>query len=234
MMSRANCIGEGDAATVGRLTPSTVDFGHPFVSDQSHENSTNNPAGAQGYYYCGTLPSKESHGLPMDLSNCVYTRPTFGRFGPEFGMNSYVFGQEMYGATNPHTLHVTRFQGRSIDSSSSPFQQMFPDMTATHLVADNDVTFDWMTHGFEARMSFARANENAVDDSWPSAMSINSPDGVNDVTGEAELPAIQQAALSAATILPNTVAGQLHTANILFSTDLMPNFGEMVQEDPWI
>jgi hypothetical protein len=107
-------------------------------------------------------------------------------------------------------------------------------MTATHLVADNDRTFDWMTHGFEARMSFSGANENAVDDSWPSAMSMKSPDGVIDVTCEAEPPAIQQVTLSAATMWPNTVTGQSHMANILSSTDLMPNFGEMVQQDPWI
>jgi hypothetical protein len=135
------------------------------------------------------------------------------------------FGTDQGDTINPHALHVTDLD---MDTSSSPFQQMFPGMTASQVMGDDDATFDWMTHGFENQMSFAQANENAIDDSSPSAMSTNSPAALNDMMSDPTFGAASHPAVSAVNMWPNGLANQGPMVNSPVSLDLMSSFSEMV------
>ena len=196
----------------------------------NHHNSVSALSGPQAYGYGGmhthqaayNLPKLETHGLPMDLSGGLRTAPPFGGFGAEYG-NGFVSD---HGTTiNPHALHMT---GLGIDSSASPFQQMFPGMTASQAMAEDDANFDWMTQGFENQMSFAQAHENAIDDSSPSAMSTNSPAPAHDMTNESNMAAMQQASVTAGNMWSTTLAGQVPMLNSPMSIEMMSNFNDVV------
>lgn len=234
MRPRANTLSHVDTSTLGSLAHSSGNFGRPFVpGHHHHHNSMSMVTGSQAYQYRGlpsnhqpfSLPKLETHGLALDLSSGLRTAPPFGGFGAEFGGG---FLSDQNETINPHALHMTGVQGLGIDPSDSPFQQMFPGMTASQILADDDANFDWMTQGFESQMSFAQANENAIDDSSPSAMSTNSPVGMSDMTSSQSLAAMQQAAASAANLWPHTLAGQAPMVNSPIGMDMMSNFGEMI------
>lgn len=231
MRPRANTLSHVDSATLGMLANSAGSYSRQYTPGHNH-NSMSMLSSSQGYQYRGdqpnhqpyNLPKLETHGLPLDLSSGLRTAPPFGGFGAEFGG----FGPDHGNTINPHALHMTSLQGLGIDQSASPFQQMFPGMTASQIMADDEANFDWMTQGFENQMTFAQANENAIDDSSPSAMSTNSPAGVNDMTGDPSMNAMQQTGVSVANIWPNTLSAQGPMVHSPISTDMMSSFSELV------
>ena len=233
MRPRANTLSHVDSATLGMLSKPAGSYGRQYMSGLAHHNSVNGLSGSQGYGYRGmhshqapfNLPKLETHGLPVDFSGGLRTAPPFGGFGSEFGGG---FGPDQGNTINPHALHMTNLQGLGIDSSASPFYQMFPGMTASQAMAEDEASFDWMTQGFENQMSFAQANENAIDDSSPSAMSTNSPAPLNDMQNEVNLLHTQQASLNASTMWGSSLAAQVPVMNSPISMEMMSNFNDVV------
>ncbi|EXJ94557.1 zinc finger protein ADR1 [Capronia coronata CBS 617.96] len=233
MRPRANTLSHVDSSTIGMLGDSTRSLGRTFAPGQDHHNSVGSLSSPSGYAYRGGiansqnfhLPKLDTQGLPVDLSSGLRTAPPFGGFGAEFGMN---LDSDQGDTINPHALHMTGLHGLGLDPSSVSFQQMLHGMAASHAIADDDTSFDWIAQGFENQMSFVQANENAIDDSSPSAMSTNSPPGMNDFTNDPTLTAMQQTAASSNTLWPNTLTTQGPMVNSPLSMDLMSNFTEMM------
>lgn len=238
MRPRANTVSHVDSSTLGLLADSARNPTRPFMPNQgqNQHSSVGLMTGSQGYVYRSGhahhqsfhLPRIETHGLPMDLSSGLRTAPPFGGFGAEFGLGPLSFDPDQGDTINPHALHMTNLQGLGFDPSSTPFQQMPHGMTASQAIADDDTSFEWIAQGFENQMSFAQANENAIDDSSPSAMSTNSPTGMNDMTSEPGLAAMHQHAASSAGMWPGSLTTQAHMVNSPISMDLMSNFTEMM------
>ena len=220
------------------LANSEANYARPFIASHNHHNSMSMLANSQGYQYRlhGTshqppmlnLPKLDTQSIPLDLSSGLRTAPPFGGFGAEYGMDTFAFDHDLDTTINPHALHMTNLQGLGLETSGSPFQQMFPGMMAHHAVAEEDANFEWMAHGFENQMSFAQANENAIDDSSPSAMSTNSPAGMVDMTNDHNLAAMHHQPASTANMWPNTLATQAQASNSPVSMDLMSTFNELV------
>lgn len=233
MRPRANTLSHVDSTTLGLMGNPTGGFGRPFMPTHHNHNSMSILDGSQGYHYRGSSASHQAYNLhkletnrlSLDLSSGLRTAPPFGGFGAEYGIGSMDFGADPGDTINPHALHVP---GLGIDADISPFQQIFPGMTASQALNEDDTTFDWMTHGFENQMSFAQANENAIDDSSPSAMSTNSPAGFNEMALDPSLAAMQQAAASGLNLWPPGLANQGSMVNSPGNMDLMSSFNEMV------
>lgn len=238
MRPRANTLSHVDAGTVGMLANSPGNYGRPYMTGHNHHNSMSMLANSQNYQYRlhGTshqapilnLPKLDTQSIPLDLSSGLRTAPPFGGFGAEYGMGSMAFDHDLDNTINPHALHMTNLQGFGLEPSGSPFQQMFPGMMASHAVAEEDANFEWMAHGFENQMSFAHANENAIDDSSPSAMSTNSPAGMVDMTSDQNLAAMHQHNASTTNMWSNALATQAQVVNSPVSMDLMSTFNELV------
>ncbi|ETI21278.1 hypothetical protein G647_07623 [Cladophialophora carrionii CBS 160.54] len=233
MRPRANTLSHVDSSTLGLLSNSTGNFGRQYMSGHNHSSSMNVLSGPQAFAYRGlhsnqapfNLPKLETHGLPIDLSGGLRTAPPFGGFGSEFGGG---FGPDQGDTINPHALHMTDLHGLGLDPMGSPFQQMFPGMTASQAMAEDESGFDWMTQGFENQMSFAQAHENAIDDSSPSAMSTNSPAPANDVHNEANMVLMQQSSATAGNMWSNALESQVPVLNSPMSVDMMSAFNEVV------
>jgi hypothetical protein len=125
-----------------------MNIDHSFELGHSYQNSM------QGYHDCGPPPNKESYSLPMDLPSELRTASPVRGLGAGFFLDADASVQEICNTINPHVFHMTCLQGLGIDSSGSPFQEMFPGTAAS--VTDNDETFGWMAHGFGNQMSFAQ------------------------------------------------------------------------------
>ncbi|EXJ84409.1 zinc finger protein ADR1 [Capronia epimyces CBS 606.96] len=236
MRPRANTLSHVDSSTLGMLANSTRNVGRTVKPGQNHPDNVGTIASSQGYTYCGAnvntqdfqLPKLETHGLPLDLSSGLRTAPPFGGFGAEFGMGFMSFDSDHGDTINPHALHMTGLQGLGLDASSSPFQHTLHGMTASQAMADDDASFDWIAQGFENQMSFVQANENAIDDSSPSAMSTNSPAGLNDMTSDTSCAAMQHTAASNVSLWSTSLMAQAPMANSPVSMDLMSTFTEMM------
>lgn len=122
------------------------------------------------------LPKLETHSFNnIDFGGGLRTAPVIGGFNQDFDFEGLLFGP---GSTiNPNALHYNDSpQSMAIDSTS-PYHQAFPDMSASQTLEEN---FDWM-NGFEHQMSFNDGNENAIDESSPSAISTASQSGISEV-----------------------------------------------------
>lgn len=240
MRPRANTLSHVDSGTLGMLSNSANNFKRPLMSGGNSTNNSNNSttnsvgmfSGATSFDYRAAHANHapynlklETHGLPLDLSGGLRTAPPFGGFGAEFGSG---LDSDHGNTINPHALHMTNLHGLGIDSSASPFQQMFPGMTASQAMADDETSFDWMTHGFENQMSFAQANENAIDDSSPSAMSTNSPAPAQDTNGDTNMVAMPQAPVTASNMWSSTLAAHVPMLSSPMSMEMMSNFHDMV------
>lgn len=208
------------------------------MTGHAHHNSVSMLPNSQTYQYRlhGTghqppmlnLPKLDTQHNPLDLSSGLRTAPPFGGFGAEYGMSGMTFDQDFDNTINPHALHMTNLHGMGMETSDSPYQHMFPGMMSSHAVAEEDANFEWMAHGFENQMSFAQANENAIDDSSPSAMSTNSPAGMVDMVGDPNLAAMHHPTASTVNMWSNALATQAQGVNSPVSMDLMSTFNELV------
>ncbi|KAI1624616.1 zinc finger protein ADR1 [Exophiala viscosa] len=233
MRPRANTVSHIDSATLGMLTNSAGNYGRQYLHTHNHHNSMTGLSEPQGSFYRGTtmnhhpltLPKLDTNGLPLEFSGGLRTAPAFGEFGHDFDMTPMDFGIDHGETINPHALHMS---GLGIDTLQSPYQQLFGGMTASQVLNDDETTFDWMAQGFEHQMSFAQANENAIDDSSPSAMSTHSPVGMNEMASDATLPAMQHTAVSGPNMWSASLANQAAMVNSPVSMELMSGFNEMV------
>ena len=124
------------------------------------------------------LPKLETKHQSIDIGASLRTAPPFGGFGSDIDMDI------LYGpgtTVNPAQLHFTNSpQNLAFDKPQSPYQQGFPEVHSAHSLMDNEGNFTWMTH-FDNQMSFNEYNEQAIDGSSPSAISIGSADGMSEI-----------------------------------------------------
>ncbi|KAL2438473.1 hypothetical protein ABEF95_010835 [Exophiala dermatitidis] len=237
MRPRANTLSHVDSSTLGMRAESVRNPSRMFAPGQHHHNSAGVMGAAQGYTHRSGnanhlslhLPKLETHGLSMDLSGGLRTAPPCGGFGAEFGLGHMDFDSEQGDTINPHALHMTNLQGLGLDPAASSFQQLLHGMSASQAIADDDTSFEWIAQGFENQMSFAQANENAIDDSSPSAMSTNSPGGMNDMTSDQTLPAMRQTGVSNGNLWSTNLTGPTPMMDSPAGMDLMSNFTDFMR-----
>jgi hypothetical protein len=167
------------------------------------------------------LPKLDT-GLPMDLSGGLRTAPPYGGLGTGFGMD---FGHGQGNTINPHALHMSDVNGLGIDQS---FQQMFYASNVANGMNEDDSTFDWMARGFENQMTFAQSNENAIDDSSPSAMSTNSPSHMQDSMSDLQSMPSQHQNMMNPQLWQQTVASHPHMVSSPMSMDYGSHFTDML------
>lgn len=188
MRPRANTISHIDGAAMGMITGSSsaprtaqpTHAHHPSLSSiPSVPNFDYRGMGSGQNSAANGLTKLDTSSLPMDMANGLRTAPVYGSMVPDFGMSDMIMGQ---GTTiNPAQLHFTGSpHGLPTDNSVSPFSQNISTMSNTGGMMDEDANFDWV-NGFDNTMSFANANESAVDGSSPSAMSTGSQSGISEV-----------------------------------------------------
>jgi hypothetical protein len=191
MRPRANTISHVDGGTVGMIASTNTSSSRPRQSNHTHHPSLSAVAGVSGFDFRG-LGTEHHHtinglskleietsGLPTDLSDGLRTAPVYSSFTADMGFNDMMMG---HGRTiNPAQLH---FAGSphcfASETPTSPFCQVFSSVPTTHALAEDDTSYDWV-HGFDNTMTFANANESAVDGSSPSAMSTGSQSGISEV-----------------------------------------------------
>ncbi|RVX70732.1 hypothetical protein B0A52_05382 [Exophiala mesophila] len=233
MRPRANTLSHVDTATIGMLAHSSGSFGRQYMSGHHHHNSMSMLAGPQGFQYRGmpsqsqgpmpNLPKLDTQTTSVDLSSGLRTAPPYGGFGAEFDMSSLGFGSDLDSTINPHALHMTGYSGMTMDANSTAYQQMFPSMASSQAIVDDDASFDWIAQGFENQMTFSHANENAIDDSSPSAMSTNSPSAVQDLLGDNNMSMAQNG-----NMWSHSLSGPSQAINSPVGMDLISSFNEMV------
>ena len=239
---RASTFSTLDSATLGMLSNSGMNNGRNFQMGHSHHNSLNGLSSVTGFEYRGTSTGHHTglHGLPKletslssDMSGGLRTAPPYGGFGAEFGVHNFGFGTSSANTINPHALHLNGLHGLGLDAPASPYQQVFPTMHASHPVNEDDTNFEWIAQGFENQMSFARANESAIETSSPSAMSTNSPGAISDAMLEGNSMAGSGLPAAVAHMWANTMVSQPQIVNSPSTFDFSPStFNEMLPAAP--
>ena len=191
MRPRANTISHVDLQTLSanpsRCLPPTHSR-HPSLAGLPlHNNMDHAFAGMASAGMASALGHRGmSHGLPkletqtinnIDFSAGLRTAPAVN-FNPDIDFESLLFGATTGSTINPNALHYNDSPQSMALDPMSPFPSGLPDMSAGQHFDDS---FDWLT-GFEHQMSFTNGpNENAVDESSPSAISTTSQSGISDV-----------------------------------------------------
>ena len=236
MRPRANTLSHVDAATIGMLANANPAYARQFLSNHGHHASLSGLGSGYGYRGMSTtlhpsmmgLPKLDTS-LPADLSSGLRTAPPFGSFGADLAM-AYSHGQG--NTINPHALHMNGLQGLGIDHSGSPYQQMFYNPSMPSHMTDEDGTFDWMAHGFENQMTFGQGQENAIDDSSPSAMSTNSPAHMHEMTSDMQAPSAHHQNVANHAMWQQSMTNPARMINSPMSMDFTSNFSEMVSGPP--
>ena len=234
MRPRANTLSHVDAATIGMLANANPAFARQFMSSHGHgHHNSLSGLGGSGFGYRGLagtqhlsmmgLPKLDTS-LPTDLSSGLRTAPAFGTFGDMAMAYSHGHGNTI----NPHALHMNSMHGLGIDQSGSPYQQMFYAPNVPPQMTDDDGAFDWMAHGFENQMNFAPGQENAIDDSSPSAMSTNSPAHMHEVPSDMQAASAHHQNMTNNAMWQHQMTNSAHMVNSPMSMDFTSNFGEMI------
>jgi hypothetical protein len=109
----------------------------------------------------------------VDFSGGMRTAPPMAGYATEFDFDSLLAGS---GSTiNPNALHYDDASQAMSLNQATTFPQYFSEMTTSHSIDEN---FDWV-NGFDHHLNFT--NENAVDESSPSALSTGSQSGISEV-----------------------------------------------------
>ncbi|GES66519.1 putative C2H2 transcription factor [Aspergillus terreus] len=188
MRPRANTISHIDGAALGLPNATNPPQAAHHPGHVYHPSLGSAPVGSNldyrgygaGHPPVNGLSKLETHGLPMDLTGGLRTAPVYGSF--DTGMGEMLMG---HGSTiNPAQLHFGGSpQGFGHDSPSSPYvhgaaQGMPP---TTDPMMEDEFSFDWMNGGFDQSMHMGKgANESAIDESSPSAMSTGSQSGISE------------------------------------------------------
>lgn len=196
MRPRANTISHVDGSTLGMLAAanSSASKHEGIGRGLSHHRGVNGFShglpGVGNYPLRGMSAAVGHHGNPhvlprletkhqsIDVGASLRTAPPFGGFGSDVDMDI------LYGpgtTVNPAQLHFSNSpQNFAFDKPQSPYQQGFPEVHSAQSMMDTEGNFTWMTH-FDNQMSFNEYNEQAIDGSSPSAISIGSPDGMSEI-----------------------------------------------------
>ncbi|RMZ79843.1 hypothetical protein DV737_g3234, partial [Chaetothyriales sp. CBS 132003] len=95
-------------------------------------------------------------------------------------------------------------------------------------LTDDDGTFDWMAQGFENQMTFYASNENAIDDSSPSAMSTNSPSAQHELGSEWQSGSGPSQNLTNGNVWAPGIANSANMINSPISMDFASSFADVV------
>ena len=227
MRPRANTLSHVDAATIGMLANTGPTFNRQFSAGHSHHNSISGMPTGPSYSYRGMsthhaagLPKLET-GLPMDLSGGLRTAPPYSGFHPDFALG---YGQNGGSTINPHALHMNDL---GMDQSLS-FQQMFYASNIPTNMNEEDHAFDWMARGFENQMTFTQGNENAIDDSSPSAMSTSSPLNLQDMVNDMHPAVTHQSGMTNPQAWAQVMPNHIHMMNSPMSMDFTSNLNDMI------
>ena len=190
---RANTISHVDGATMGMIAAanSSAARNGNMRPGHSHHASLTGLPGPGGYEFRGMSAAAghhgNLHGLPkLDTSASSHfdggaglrTAPPYGGFHSGFDVDGLLLGGP--GSTiNPAQLHFDDSQSLAM-GTPTPYQQAFPMGSGNGPLMEDDDSFEWMS-GFDNQMSFMGANEQAVDESSPSAMSTTSQSGISEV-----------------------------------------------------
>ena len=233
MRPRANTLSHVDAATLGMLANTNNHYGRQFASGHGHHNSVSGYTSSNGYGYRGMpnsfhtssmgLPKLDTAGLPMEFSGGLRTAPPFGGFNLEMGLD-----QGQGNTINPHALHMNGMQGLGIEHGGSPFQQLMYSNPLPQPSSEDDGTFDWMTQGFENHMNFHQPNENAIDDSSPSAMSTNSPANMQEINGDMQHGSMHSHAIANGAIWQHPQSNVHQMVTSPSNMDFATHFNDMI------
>lgn len=191
MRPRANTISHVDNSTLGLLANGN-DYGprHENLGLGMGNTNLNGLQGVGGYR--GMSTASGHHGNPhvlsrletknrhMSIADSLRTAPAYGGFGSDMGMTNS-WAQE--GSTiNPAQLHFASSpQNLGFDQGlQSSFHQNVPGFGHGQGSMDGDLNFPWLS-SFENQMSFSNNNEQAIDNSTPSADSDEGPDHMSDM-----------------------------------------------------
>lgn len=191
MRPRANTISHVDNTTLGTLVGDDVTVIRNGVGHLSGHGQLPGPG---GHHYRGfssgaghhglpsTLPKLDTHGFSnLEFSGGLRTAPPYGGFGlNDHDFNGMVFNP---GSTiNPQQLHFSDSPTSiALGNATSPFPPPFSNnVTAAQDFMDEDEDYSFR-NALETRMSFPGADEQAVDNSSPSAISSTSQSGISEV-----------------------------------------------------
>ncbi|KAI9803205.1 MAG: hypothetical protein M1825_001996 [Sarcosagium campestre] len=195
MRPRANTISHIDGSTLGMIAAAnatSIRNGN-ILPRHAHHPSLNQLPGPGGYDFRGMSTASGHHGGPqglpkldtqsisrMESNGTLHTAPPYGGFPPEFDVDGIFFGGP--GQTiNPAQLHWNGSpQSLSMGAPASPFTQGFPGLHPGQSFLEDEEAFDWM-NGFDNQLSFSGANDVAVDESSPSALSTASQSAMSEV-----------------------------------------------------
>lgn len=193
MRPRANTISHVDNATLGMLAAANTNVARSEEMNFGARHFSGHHAlpGVGGYTFRGmstatgshgnphVLPKIDTHSINMDMGASLRTAPPYGGLGNNVDMQSLWYGP---GTTvNPAQLHFADSpQSFAFDTPASPYHQGFAPMPAHQNTLEEDNNFGWL-HGFDHQMSFDNLNEQAIDNSSPSANSTGSPEGLSEV-----------------------------------------------------
>ncbi|KAL8794614.1 MAG: hypothetical protein Q9195_002810 [Heterodermia aff. obscurata] len=193
MRPRANTISHVDNATLGMLAAanSNVARSEEMNFGARHFSGPHGLPGVGGYTFRGmstaagnhgnphVLPKIDTHGISLDMSASLHTAPAYGGLGSNVDMQNLWYGP---GTTvNPAQLHFADSpQSFAFDTPASPYHQGFAPVPAPQSTLEEDNNFGWL-HGFDHQLSFGTANEQAIDNSSPSANSSGSHDGMSEI-----------------------------------------------------
>ena len=207
MRPRANTISHVDNATLGMLAAanSSVARSEEMNFGARHFPGHHGLPGVGTYTFRGMSTATGNHGSPhvlpkidtqsinLDMGTSLRTAPPYGGFGHGFDMQDIWYGP---GTTvNPAQLHFADSpQSLAFDAPASPYQQGFTPMPAGSGNLEDDKNFRWL-HGFDHHMSFSNANEQAIDNSSPSAHSSGSHDGMSEVMLDGSNPSVNSTSM---------------------------------------
>ena len=193
MRPRANTISHVDNATLGMLAAANPSVARSEEMNLGARHSSGNHGlpGVGSYTFRGmstasgnhgnphVLPKIDTHNINSDMGAGLRTAPAYGNFAGNFDMQNLWCGPST--TVNPAQLHFAESpQALAFDTPSSPFNQGFLPVTASQNALDEDSNLGWI-HGFDHQMSFGNANEQAIDNSSPSANSSGSHDGMSEM-----------------------------------------------------
>lgn len=193
MRPRANTISHVDNATLGMLAAanSSVTRSEEMNFGARHFSDLHGLPGVGGYTFRGmstaagnhgnphVLPKLDTHSINHEMGASLRTAPPYGGFGNSVDMQNIWYGPST--TVNPAQLHFADSpQSFAFETPASPYHQGFAPLPANQTTAEEENNFGWL-HGFDHQLSFGNANEQAINNSSPSANSTGSHDGLSEV-----------------------------------------------------
>ena len=185
MRPRANTISHVDTSALGFIAgPNTsgfrseadMAFNHGLSGFRNHHyRGMSSATGHHGNAH--VLPKLETRNHHMHVGNSLRTAPPQGGFGGDFNMEGMFYGPDT--TVNPAQLHFTNSpHSFGFEDASSPFHQNFSAIPNGQDPLECESNFPWLS-SFDQQMSFD--NEQAVDNSSPSAVDSASPGTSSDM-----------------------------------------------------